>query len=407
MDYNRILRITNCFLVITGFQLHTFESSTGRFLFSLWALMNFIVLTLFYTICVNQHFTQSPLLKIFNDLSPFFWKLIRLHLLLGVTVYIFRIFQMPGIGRSCNSISSWTTRTRPRKCAIAKAFAYFLFFSTFFISLCFAVYIAYEMKFKMPPWDNIFISLGLFIPHFTLAGALKLYTLNCWLMQDELSQVKLELADVLSYQFPIEIYNEVSTRNDVVKITEINVQKLLEQHYNRLLQLASELQLLNVTLEKDLLLLLVMNSICLLAAVHTLVYFQTSWYLFLSPSWKRIFYAENVAVYVLISWDYLCLCISVGFFNKLKWQILERIERALRSKKYLASTCYANLKDVRYLLTFALRLRLFNIVDINSANLIMMHVILGIIISIFVIYHYLNDQIVSIAEQVDSITIDD
>lgn len=325
MNWQRVLGITNSFLILTGFQLHSFESKTQRYHISLWGLANFMVLTLFYAICINQHFTRSPLLSIFHEVSPFLWQLIRAHFILGLKIYIFRIFLMAAVGRACNGISSVSTRVYAHKFSLEEAFAYILVFSTFMILLCFAIYIAYEMEFKLPPWDNIFISFGLFIPHFGVAGALKLYTLNCWLLREELRQLKVGLQDMLMEQLTadvksaenvMEMTERGSAANVCVKMSANNLQKELVQYHERFEQLAAEVELVVAALSKEMLLLLLMNSSCLLAGVYSFLYFQTSWHILFSPSWKHIFYAANIAIYVLISWDYICLCTSVWLLNK-------------------------------------------------------------------------------------------
>nr|XP_014086100.1 uncharacterized protein LOC106614731 [Bactrocera oleae] len=416
MNWPRVLDITNSFLLFTGFQLHSFDLKTQRYHISLWGLANFTALTLFYVICINQHFTRSPLLKIFHDVSPFFWQLIRAHLLLGLKIYIFRIFTMVAVGRACNGISGVCTRVFAHKFKLKEAFAYILVFSTFAISLCFGAYIAYEMEFEMPPWDNIFVSFGLFIPHFAVAGALKLYTLNCCLLREELRQLKMGLQDMLMEQLTtdvksvengIEMTASVSATNVCVKMKAMNFQKELAQYLKRFEQLAAEVKLVSVALGKDMLLLLLMNCTCLLAGVYSLVYFQTSWHLLFSPQWKRIFYASNIAIYVLISWDYICLCTSVWLFNKVKNQILDVVQVAIKSKARFEKAAYALLKDIRNVLTTELRLTLFKLVEINASNLIMLHVIVGIIISLVVVYQYLIDQIISIHAELDTVDSDD
>ncbi|XP_011205598.2 uncharacterized protein LOC105227787 [Bactrocera dorsalis] len=416
MNWQRVLGITNGFLLLTGFQLHSFEAKTQRFHISLWGLANFTALTLFYVICFNQHFSRSPLLKIFHDVSPFFWQLIRVHLLLGLKIYIYRIFTMAVVGRACNGISGVCTRVFAHKFKLEEAFAYILVFSTFAISLCFAVYIAYEMQFELPPWDNIFVSFGLFIPHFALAGALKLYTLNCWLLREELRQLKVGLQDMLMEQLTtdvhsvengIEMSTSVSATNACVKIPANNMQKELAQYLKRFEQLAAEVELVSAALSKDMLLLFLMNSICLLAGVYALVYFQTSWHLLFSPPWNRIFYASNIAIYVLIFWDYTCLCTSIWLLNKVKIQILDVVQVAIKSKARFEKAARALLKDIRSALAIELRLTLFKLVEVNACSLIMVHVIVGIIISLVVVYQYLSDQIISIHAQLDTADSDD
>ncbi|XP_017486114.1 PREDICTED: uncharacterized protein LOC108374642 [Rhagoletis zephyria] len=412
MNWQRILRISNYFLLLTGFQLHCFEPRTQRYHLSIWGIVNFIVLTLFYTICVNQHFINSPLLKIFHDVSPFFWHLIRVQLMLGLKIYIFRIFTMAEVGRACNSIARLSSRPFALKFSMEEAFAYFLIFSTFLISLCFALYIAYEMEFKLPPWDNIFISFALFIPHFAVAGALKLYTINCWFLRENLRHLKTDVEDILgmeqlvtgekSADDKIEMDVNISATNTYVIKPASDILKQLEVHQNKIEQLADNVQLASVALEKELLLLLLMNSSCLLAGVYSLVYFKTSWHLFFSPSWKRIFYAANIAIYVLIFWDYLCLCTSVSFYNKVKLQILERIQVTLKSGNMMEKRARAALKAIRDVLTLELRLRLWNGVKVNATNLLMVHILLGLTISVVVMYQYINDQIISIVTRLDS-----
>ncbi|XP_053963957.1 uncharacterized protein LOC128866929 [Anastrepha ludens] len=409
MNWQRILRISNCFLLLTGFQLYSFEPNTQRYHLSLWGLINFIVLALFYMICVNQHFIHSPLLQIFHDVSPFLWELIRVQLMLGLMVFIFRLFAMAEVGRACNSIACFSSRVFARKFSIEEAFAYFLVFSTFLLTFCFALYIAYEMEFKLPPWDNIFISYGLFIPHFALAGALKLYTLNCWFLREELLELNTELQDVLRTEQlvaeekiaddKIEMEVSASALNTYVRMPVNDKQKRLDQYYGRLEQLSDEIQIVNTALDKELFLLLVMNSFCLLAGVYTLVYFEASWHIFFSPSWRRVFYAANIAIYVLIFWDYLCLCTSVSLYNKVKSQLLVGVQRALKSKIFIEKHTRTALKRIQNLLACKLRLLLFQAVDINIANLLMVHIVLGIVISLIVMYKYLNDQICSIVTQ--------
>ncbi|CAD7015374.1 unnamed protein product [Ceratitis capitata] len=334
----------------------------------------------------------------------------------GSQIYVFRIFTMPRVGRACNAISSNPTHIFARKFRLEEAFAYCLVFSTFLISLCFVVYIAYELEFKLPPWDNIFISFALFIPHFALAGALKLYTLNCWLMQEELRGLKTELQDMLIEPPAAEVKNvddsiemtvSASATNHCVNMPANDIQKQLDMYFGRFEKIVENLRAVSTALEKELCLLFIMNSSCLLAGVYTLVYFRSSWYLFFSPSWRRIFYAANLAIYVLIFWDYLCLCISIHFYSRVKLQILAIVEAALKLKTDLKKDARSVLKNIRRIISTELSFGVFNVVEINTLNLIMVHIILGTIISIVVVYHYLNDQIASILTRLDTVDSDD
>ncbi|XP_036331216.1 uncharacterized protein LOC118742904 isoform X2 [Rhagoletis pomonella] len=85
-----------------------------------------------------------------------------------------------------------------------------------------------------------------------------------------------------------------------------------------------------------------------------------------------------------------------------KLQILERIQVSLKSGNIMEKRARAALKAIRDVLTLELRLRLWNGVKVNATNLLMVHILLGLTISVVVMYQYINDQIISIVTRLDS-----
>jgi len=148
------------------------------------------VLGVLYAACFSQHFDKtSSTLNVLKEISPFLFGLIRVQLALGAKAFAYAIYSSVKSVGALNSLLK-ALPTRNSEFNKDEALAYLLLTSTFGILFCFAAYIAYEMKFELPPLPDAMLGMALFLPHLILAGSVRLYTVLSWLSRGQLKELK-------------------------------------------------------------------------------------------------------------------------------------------------------------------------------------------------------------------------
>ncbi|XP_075167935.1 gustatory receptor-like 40a [Haematobia irritans] len=341
MNYQRILRVTSGFLLLTGYQLRSLDPKSLRYRLSLWSVLNFLLIALTYTVSFGHHFEKSALLKIALDLSPFLKNLIILQIWLGLKVFIFCIIEWKSVTSVLNglvSVLTFKTNTdddtsasplKTRWCN--EVAAYFIFFITLIVALAFGLYIAIEMKFEFPPSDNIMIALALLIPHFIVSGSLRLHNIILWLLRNELENYKqlvIQKNEKDPAEIVIEIINPVlkTTQGDVELVKNSSCESSPIDIYDIVLKgiqsIADFLKSTNGVLQRQMLILNGLNYNCLLYGIFNRLYFEKYWHLVFLGRLRRIFYAANSVIFVCIFLDYLLLISMHICFDKMMQSIM-------------------------------------------------------------------------------------
>ncbi|XP_037941715.1 uncharacterized protein LOC119674638, partial [Teleopsis dalmanni] len=278
-----------------------YNAKTYRYRLTLFGVLHFLLVTLIYAISFNQHFETSPVLEFLDVVSPFLRRLTQLQLLFGLKIFLYNIYEMRMVNRVTNGVAEMLSSIKLKTTLTywKEFISYSLLFSTFLLSIGFGLYIAYEMEFILPPLDHILVGVALFIPHFMLAGAVRYFTVGQWLFREILHTVEIN-------------FNEVTT-------FDINIKKSgsLETFVNNNTKSDRDF-----TLRKQLLMLVVLNSNCLLAGVYSIIYFKTYWYIMFGERAERAFYAAIYGIFVFIVCDYICILFSeISFNNVLQFLI--------------------------------------------------------------------------------------
>ncbi|XP_013111496.2 uncharacterized protein LOC106090008 [Stomoxys calcitrans] len=332
MNYRRVLRVTSGYLLWTTYQLRGLDPKSLRFRLSLWSILHFIIVALIYAVSFGHHFERSSLLKIALDLSPFLKNLMILHIWLGLKVFIFCIIEWRSLTGVLNGLVAVLTMKpeseegSPRNDWRNELLTYLLFFITLTVAFGFGLYIAIEMDFELPPADHIMIALALFIPHFMLAGSLRLHNLSIWLIRHELAglQLKLGLTTVEDKQpVVVEIINPVLKSNEgaVEMATNIPSEAVTLETYDKVLKtiqaIANYLKSWNGILQRQMFVLNGLNFNCLLYGIFTRIYFEKTWHLVFIGRNRRVFYAANYVIFACISMDYHLLIIIQMLFDRM------------------------------------------------------------------------------------------
>ncbi|XP_061394593.1 uncharacterized protein LOC133330137 [Musca vetustissima] len=220
-----------------------------------------------------------------------------------------------------------------------------MFFSNLLVAFGFGLYIAIEMKFELPPMDHILIAMSLFIPHFMVAGALRMHTLKLWLLRRKLSEFKDQLImensekeekhviveiinpvlkeDLKDNTTPSEIFTSIDVNNEIInkcdieekpEATPVEVYRNVADGTNAL---ANYLSSTNKILQRQLLVLNGLNYNCLLYGIYTKLYFEKQWHPIFTDRNRRVFYAANTLIFVCIFLDYFLLSMTLLSFKKM------------------------------------------------------------------------------------------
>lgn len=321
MNIERIIRVTSCYLFLTGYQIRWYDRKTLHYRLPIFGVLYFLILLILYLICFCHHFESSSVLKVLLDISPFLKHLVRFHVLLGLKVYVFCMIEYKNLAKIFNGLIRIFTETiQCRKSFDPKeTVVYLLFFFTLMVALSFGLYIAIEMKFEIPPLDHIMIGVALLMPHLTLAGCLRLYTLGLWL-------IKREIATILTILKAQEEENDLSTTECITIVEIVNpvfnnnssvatLYGFYEKIVKRVEVVTDYLKIFDKILQRQLSILVGMNFNCMLAGVYSHVYFKNTWNVLFTDRNRRIFYAANSAIFVCILVDYGVLLITLWSFN--------------------------------------------------------------------------------------------
>lgn len=313
MEHSRVLRVTNVVLLLTGYQMYWFEKKSQRFRLSLPGVVYTFVLGCIYAACFSQHFdATSSLLKVLKDVSPFLYGLTRTQLLLGVKAISYAIYSSARAMETVNSLVE-SLSIRDHRLSKDEAIAYALLGSTFGILFCFVLYISYEMKFELPPRQDLMIGTALFLPHLILSGSARLYNILAWLTRGELQQLQKSVVDELSANLTRDEASEASTS---FSISTVNTSlDNVERQKRKLETIGARYRCLSQSLQCSLMLLFALNGNCLLGGIYSYIYYRHTWHLLFEDRKQRIFYAANASIYACIASDYLCLMIVQGLIE--------------------------------------------------------------------------------------------
>ncbi|XP_065370606.1 uncharacterized protein Grl40a [Calliphora vicina] len=405
MNLDRIIRVTSFYLFLTGYHIRWYDRKSLHYRLQICGIVYFLILFLLYLICFCHHFESSSMLKLLLDMSPFLKDLVRLQVLLGLKAFVFCMIEWKNLTKISNDLVRILTETLKRQDSFDmwEASIYLMFFSTLMVAFTFGLYIAIELKFELPPLDHIMIGLGLFIPHLTVAGCLRLYTLGLCSIKRELVIMRSILEehddDIISKNLQsnvvVEIVNPVLNQNsNDFTLFYANISKRLDfiAHY---------LKLFDSVLQRQLGVLVGLNFNCLLAGVYGRVYFENSWNVLFTNRNRRIFYASNSAIFVCILLDYAILLITRWNFVRAKQNLYEIIVARLFEKKRLVVEIKSILKHIKHKLSKDFKLKLFGLVEFNTWNFLMLQGLMISIIALIISHQYLNDQIKTLTERLD------
>ncbi|XP_017011758.2 uncharacterized protein Grl40a [Drosophila takahashii] len=400
MNHSRILRITNVVLLLTGYQMHWFEKKSQRFRLSLPGVLNIFVLGVIYAGCFSQHFdSKSSLLKVLKDVSPFLFLLTRTQLLLGAKVFAYAVYSSVKSVGAVNSLVE-TLPTRHSGFRKDEVIAYVLLGSTFGILFCFVLYISYEMKFELPPLEDAMIGMALFLPHLILAGSLRLYIVLAWLTRGQLNELKRNAEEELRANMTKDEANIASTSFAIsAKTTSVDT---LENLKRKLEILGSSFRFFFQSIQHSLILLFAMNGNCLLGGIYSLTYYWNTWHIIFEDRKRRIFYAANASIYACIASDYICLMVVLFIMEKERMNFIRCLDLFLAQRNSLSKKMRPLAKDIKAILKRSFYTKFHSFLRFDLSYVSLMVFAQSIIISLIVIFHYLNDEILLLKEELNS-----
>ncbi|XP_055846797.1 uncharacterized protein LOC129912530 [Episyrphus balteatus] len=400
MNYNRILRATNFLFICAGYQVQWFSVATRIFKLHAAPVIYLILLTFWYAACFREHFLDSSIFGFLKMIVPALHNIIRFHLLMGLKIWIFVIFEMRYITKALNDFIKILPSQTNFKWSWKDLNAFIWLFSGLLINMGFAFYIMFEMEFMLPTMNQIMHASALFLPHFALACSFKVLNLASLVSKSELESIHSKINDVIQNDSPIrkkdserengvELSSQPSTDLEI-KIPDLETLQLLVRKLQGLVSTTSNI---NQVIQKQMLFLFVMNSISMLGAGYIIVYYNSKWHLILEGPLGNSLYAFNVGVFVFIFWDYFCICFVNYSLESVKFKFLKDVIEILRRKLPLEEDKRIALKDMKKILKNNFNMRIFFRMPIIWQTLFTVNILVGLAIALFICFHYLNDNI--------------
>ncbi|XP_017095381.2 uncharacterized protein Grl40a [Drosophila bipectinata] len=400
MENSRVLRCTNVVLLLTGYQIYWYDIKSQRFLLSLPGVVNIFVLGCIYAGCFAQHFdTKSSLLKVLQDVSPFLFGLTRMQLLVGVKALSYAVYSSVKAIGAINSLVESLPRNNNGFCK-DEVIAYAMLGSTFGVLTSFGFYIAYEMKFELPPLQDAMIGAALFMPHWILAGSVRLYTILAWLTRGQMEHLQKNIEEVLSANMTKEEPNLASTSFTVS--TSNTSLDYLESLRRRLEILGARFNYIFKALQYSLIFLFCLNFNCLLGGIYSFIYYRNTWHVLFEERKQRIFYAANASIYACIACDYLCLMFVQFMMEKKRLSFLKSLDMTLSQRSALPKKMRSLVKDIKVVLFKKFQLKFQSIWSFDMKHFSLLVFLQIIIIALIVMFLYLNDEINLLREELNS-----
>ncbi|XP_037708274.1 uncharacterized protein LOC119546211 [Drosophila subpulchrella] len=400
MDHSRVLRITNVVLLLTAYQMHWFEKKSQRFRLSLPGVVNILVLGVIYAGCFSQHFNStSSLLNVLNDVSPFLFVLTRTQLFLGAKVFAYSVYSSV---KSVGAVNSLVESLPTRNSGLRKdeVIAYVLLGSTFGTLFCFVLYISYEMKFELPPLQDAMVGMALFLPHLILSGSLRLYIILAWLTRGQLKQFKNIAEEELSDSLIKDEANVASTSFTIS--TKSSSVENLENLKRKLEILGANFRFFFQSIQHSLIFLFAINGNCLLGGIYSYTYYWNSWHVIFEDRKRRIFYAANASIYACIASDYICLMVVLFMMEKERMNFIKCLDFFLAKRNSLSKRMRSIAKDTKNVLKRNFFTKFHSIIPLNISYVSLMVFLQLLIITLIVMFHYLNDAIILLKEELNS-----
>ncbi|KAH8244689.1 hypothetical protein KR032_004736 [Drosophila birchii] len=401
MVHSRVLRATNVVLLLTGYQMYWFEKKSQRFRVSLPGVVHTFLLGCIYAACFSQHFDPtSSLLKVLKDVSPFLYGLTRMQLLLGVKAIAFAIYSSVRAMEKVNSlVESLSIRNR-RGLWKDEAVAYALLGSTFGILFCFVLYISYEMKFELPPRQDVMVGTALFLPHLILSGSARLYNILAWLTRSELQQLKKNVLDELNANL---IKNQATEASTSFTISTVNTSlDTMECQKRQLEAIGNRFRCLFNSLQSSMMLLFALNGNCLLGGIYSYVYYRHTWHVLFEDRKQRIFYAANASIYACIASDYICLMVVQALMERQCSRFVKVVDSFLVQRNVLPKRMRSLGKDIKQVIQTAFNSKYNSLWRFNFCYLSSIIFIQLLIVAVLVAFHYLNDEILLLKEELSA-----
>ncbi|XP_055919592.1 uncharacterized protein LOC129951467 [Eupeodes corollae] len=416
MNYNRIIRASNFLFVFCGYQCQWFNVEDRKCKLNVVSVIYAILLAFWYAACFRQHFLDSSIFNFLISTIPILHTIIRMHLLIGLKTWLFVIFEMKHVTKALNNL----IKTLPPQTYFSWCWedikVYIWLFSGLLINFGFALYIMIELEFRLPTLNQVMHGSALFLPHFALACSFKVLNLASLFARSELQSIHSKLncdikTESTSQKKTIESLtdnsqNSVELSGVPPQISGIAIQipdlETLQMLVKRLEGLALATRTIDHTIQKQMIFLFLMNSLSLLGASYSIVYYKSTWHLILDESVGNCLYVFNVGIFVFIFWDLFSLCVVNYIFEKERNYFLKDVIQILRSKLPLEDDKRVLLRDVKYLLKNNFCMQIFFNMSIKWQTLVMINALVGLAISIFITFHYLDDNIENLETQINA-----
>lgn len=144
MNPVRILIISNRYLLCVGFAVNKFSKKFKIYERSILGILLFVLLNIFYLLCLHEHYDKKALIEYVKDLSKTIYYSIYTHLFLGIASICVILFDM----KSYSEFSNQVLAALPKMEEIRPKFdrvELFVYHRTFINLLIFAGMIAYDL----------------------------------------------------------------------------------------------------------------------------------------------------------------------------------------------------------------------------------------------------------------------
>ncbi|CAD7076677.1 unnamed protein product [Hermetia illucens] len=290
MNTSRALRVANGVFILWGYQLHAYDRKAKDFRISVLSVIFFLGYLAWYTACVCKYFFDDAfILVLLEGVSPFLYDCLRIHLLFGIKITVLMLIEAKSIAKASTHLCQAFGNSSSTRFTLTELVIYFILFINPLLNIVLGIYDVSMLRPKHFHADRIMILSAVYLPHFSLACALKYLCIVIWLITQDLITLLVDLQLVLMRSDSKSLVSMI-TIEEPISMTAFEMTPR-QQHdpcpldrsidLNRILGRVKTIQLISIevnrVIQKQLNALVIISALVFIEASYAFMYYDLVW----------------------------------------------------------------------------------------------------------------------------------
>lgn len=338
MNVDRVLLITNQYLLCFGYQIHRYSRIFGTYRISYKGLLSLILINALYMVCLWEHYAKQNQMHLIRYFSELLHDSIYCHLYFGIASYILVAFEFKSLLAVTKGITTaihdLPTKHGNKSNNRSEAFVYYKMFANSCILISVSIYDLHIIDWHNITLTKVLLIIGLAYPHLLIANVLRFYTINAMQINEIWMHANRKLIDI---QLAVEFYSltvkqcsdrktifqnwwkflekkkttESSCKENVIILLESIDSDGVNEKLSRIFKIYEQCQeyygKLNGSVQRQVLMLIVQHSIIVFITVHVYVKVHLEWYVVMTDVDMNLIRTSFIAYIIMIVNDFVCL----------------------------------------------------------------------------------------------------